>query len=127
MRKEIEEELKKKELEIKYNYPYHSSVEEIIGRTPVEAEVVFPAMVSSVHGHVPICGTILGPLLTIKKKKDLLPKVQEVDIFLDSENKVYFSYAGPETKLVSQNMRDNILSEGTILEEIILASLRLMA
>lgn len=125
MRKEIEEEIRKKGLEIKSNYPSHSSVEEIIGRTPDEAEVVFPAMVSSVHGHVPSCGTTLGPLLTIKKK-DILPKVQEVDIFLDSQNKVYFSYAGPETKLVSKNMRDNILSEGTILEEVILASLRLI-
>jgi len=52
--------------------------------------------------------------------------VQEVDIFLDSQNKVYFSYAGPETKLVSKDMRDNILSEGTILEDVILASLRLI-
>lgn len=125
MRKEIEEEIRKKGLEIKSNYPRHSSVEEIIGRTPDEAEIVFPAMVSSVHGHVPSCGTTMGPLLTIKKK-DILPKVQEVDIFLDSQNKVYFSYAGPETKLVSKNMRDNILSEGTILEEVILASLRLI-
>jgi len=68
MRKEIEEELRKKKLVINFIYSYHSSVEEIIGRTPDEAEVVFPAMVSSVHGHVHSCGTTMGPLLTIKKK-----------------------------------------------------------
>lgn len=125
MIKEIEEELRKRDLEIKSNYPRHSNAEEIIGRTPDEAEAIFLAMVDSVHGHVPSCGTILGPLLNIKKK-DVLPKVQEVDIFLDSQNKLYFSYAGPETKLVSKNMRDSILSEGHILEEVILASLRLI-
>ena len=125
MRKEIEDELRKKNLVINSNFPYHSSVEEIIGRTPDETEVVFPAMVSSVRGHVPSSGTTLGPLLTIRKK-DILPKVQEVDILLDSQTMVYFSYAGPETKLVSKNMRDNILSEGTILEEVILESLTLI-
>jgi len=125
MRKEIEDELRKKNLVINSNFPYHSSVEEIIGRTPDETKVVFPAMVSSVRGNVLSYGTTLGPLLTIKKK-DILPKVQEVDILLDSQTMVYFSYAGPETKLVSKNMRDNILSEGTILEEVILESLTLI-